>query len=142
MAEAVLACSHWRPIQESADFETSYAAMIDYMKANCGYAEVNATASEFTFEGLPANVPAGPAIFTLENAGDQVHEIVVTRLNDDVTLSADEINALPEDEVTTMGHRSPSRSPSPAPSAMALPISHRVATSPCATSSMARRLKC
>ena len=87
----------------SPEFEEPYAAMIDYMKANCGYAEVNATASEFEFEGLPSEVPAGPTIFTLENAGEQVHEIAVTRLNDDVTLTPDEIEALTEEEVMTIG---------------------------------------
>ena len=85
------------------EFAEAYAALIDYMKANCGYAEINATASEFQFEGLPSEVPAGPTIFTLENAGEQVHDIFVMRLNDDDTLSADEIEALPKDEVMTIG---------------------------------------
>ena len=55
------------------------------------------------FRGLPSEVPAGPAIFTLENAGEQVHDIFVMRLDDDVTLSASEIEALPKDEVMTIG---------------------------------------
>ena len=88
---------------DSPEFPAAYAEMIDYMKANCGYAEVNAVASEFTFEGLPSEVPAGPAIFTLENAGEQVHDIFVMRLDDDVTLSASQIEALPKDEVMTIG---------------------------------------
>ncbi len=55
----------------SPEFAEPYAVVIDYMKANCGYAEVNAVASEFTFEGLPSEVPAGPAIFTLENGANR-----------------------------------------------------------------------
>ena len=116
--------------------------LIDYMKANCGYAEINATASEFEFEGLPSEVPAGPAIFTLENAGEQVHDIFVFRLHDDVTLTVDEIKALPEEEARRSGLRSPSRSPSPAASATASAISHRVDMSSVASSSMVRRRRC
>jgi hypothetical protein len=85
------------------EFAEAYAALIDYMKANCGYAEVNVTASEFQFEGFPSEVPAGPTILALENAGEQVHDIFVMRLSDDFALSTDEIEALDKDEVMTIG---------------------------------------
>ena len=84
------------------EFEASYAEVIDYMKANCGYAEVDAIASEYEFEGVPTEIPAGGTIFSLENAGDQVHEIAVMRINDDVTMSLDELLALPEEEAMSM----------------------------------------
>jgi len=84
------------------EFEAAYAEVIDYMKANCGYAQAEATASEYEFEGLPTEIPAGGTIFSLENAGDQVHEIAVMRINDDVTMSLDELLALPEEEATSM----------------------------------------
>ncbi len=87
---------------DSPEFAEAYAALIDYLKANCGYAEVNVTASEYEFEGVPAELPAGPAIISLENAGDQVHEFFAMRINDDVTLSVDELLALPEEESETM----------------------------------------
>ena len=51
---------------------------------------------------MPAEIPAGPVIFSLENVGDQVHELMVMRINDDVTLSVEEILALPEEESQTM----------------------------------------
>jgi hypothetical protein len=88
---------------DSPEFAEAYGAMIDYMKANCGFAEVDVVASEFTFEGVPSEIPAGPAIISLENAGEQVHEFAVMRLNDDVTLTAEEIQALPQEEVETIG---------------------------------------
>jgi hypothetical protein len=84
------------------EFEAAYAEVIEYMKANCGYAEVDAVASEYQFEGLPAEIPAGGAIFSLENAGEQVHELAVMRINDDVTLTVEELLALPQEEAMSM----------------------------------------
>jgi hypothetical protein len=96
MAETVGAALAAEP--GSPEFGEPYAAIIDYMKANCGFAEVHAIASEYEFEGIPAEIPAGPAIISLENAGEQMHEIAIMRINDDVTLSIEELLALPEEE--------------------------------------------
>ncbi len=72
------------------------------MRANCGYAELNITASEYTFGGLPPDVAAGPTIVSMANIGEEVHEIVIFRINDDVTLTAEELFALPEEEAEGM----------------------------------------
>ena len=69
------------------------------MKANCGYAELDVVASEYHFEGLPSELPAGPTIITLDNVGEQVHEIYIGRINDDVTLTVEELAELPEDQL-------------------------------------------
>jgi hypothetical protein len=100
MAETVGAALAAEP--GSPEFEEPFAAVIDYMKANCGFAEVDVVASEYTFEGVPRELPAGPAIISLENAGEQVHEFAVNRINDDVTLTVEELLALPEEESATM----------------------------------------
>jgi len=83
-------------------FDEPYAAMIDYMRANCGYAELNITASEYAFGGLPPDVAAGPTIVSMANIGEELHEIAIFRINDDVTLTAEELMALPEEEAFSM----------------------------------------
>jgi hypothetical protein len=88
--------------QESPEFAEAYAGLIEWMKANCGYAELDISASEFAFEGVPAEMPAGGTIISLENVGEQVHEFIVMRVNDDVTLSLEELLALPEEESEAM----------------------------------------
>jgi hypothetical protein len=80
------------------EFEQAYAEMIDFMRANCGFNEIDVTGQEYAFEGLPAEVPAGGTIFNFENVGDEVHEIAIFRINDDVTETVDELLALPEEE--------------------------------------------
>ena len=81
------------------EFDEAYTAVIDYMKANCGYAELDVVASEYHFDGLPSELPAGPTIITLDNVGEQVHEIYIGRVNDDVTLTVEELAELPEDQL-------------------------------------------
>jgi hypothetical protein len=83
-------------------FDEPYAAMIDYVKANCGFAELNVALSEYAFGGIPEEVPAGPTVLTAEAVGEEVHEMIIVRINDDVTLSLDELLALPEEESNAM----------------------------------------
>ena len=87
---------------ESPEFAEAYGAMIDYMKANCGFAELGVVASDYAFGGVPAELSAGPIIVTLENIGQELHVFEVARINDDVELTTEELLALPEDEVFTM----------------------------------------
>ena len=53
---------------------------------------------EYAFTGLPTSVPAGTTL-TFTNDGAEVHELVVTRLADDVTESFEELMALNESGV-------------------------------------------
>lgn len=79
-------------------FDEPYAQVIEYMRGNCGYAELNLVASDYEFGGLSPEVTAGPTIISMENIGEEVHEIALFRFNDDVTMTAEELLALPEEE--------------------------------------------
>jgi hypothetical protein len=96
LVEAVIANAEGGPFDPA--FAEAYAGLIDYVRANCGFAEVGIAASEYAFGGFPAELAAGPTIFTFENIGEEVHEMILMRINDDVTLSVDEILQLPEEE--------------------------------------------
>jgi hypothetical protein len=69
-----------------------------YDLENCGWASQEVTAAEYTFEGIPDTIDAGPTSFDMTDRGVEVHELVVLRKNDGVTESADEILALPQAE--------------------------------------------
>jgi hypothetical protein len=99
LVEAVLANAE---NQESPEFAEAYSALIEYMKANCGFAELGVAASDYAFGGVPTELPAGPIIVSIENIGQELHVFEVARINDDVTLSTEELFALPEEEVFTM----------------------------------------
>ena len=60
---------------------------------------VDVTAVDFAFEGLPTEVEAGTTV-TLHNDSDgEVHELVAWRLPDGEERSAEELLALPEQEI-------------------------------------------
>jgi hypothetical protein len=82
----------------SPEFDEPYAEMIGYVKDNCGFGEMNVTAADYNYTGLEADYAAGPTVVTLTNEGEEVHEIALARINDDVTETAAEIVALPEEE--------------------------------------------
>ena len=87
---------------DSPEFAEAYSALIDYMKANCGFGELAVAAQDYSFGGIPEEVPAGPTIVTLENIGEEAHEFIVYRVNDDVTMPVEEIFALPQEEAEAM----------------------------------------
>ena len=69
-----------------------------FVAGSCGYDTIPVSAVEYAFVGLPATVPAGRTTFAFTNNGAEIHEMVVFRINDDVTETIDELLALPEDE--------------------------------------------
>ncbi len=69
-----------------------------FIADSCGYATFNVSAVEYAFEGLPSSMRAGRATFEFTNDGAEIHEMVVFRINDDVTETVDELLELPEEE--------------------------------------------
>lgn len=70
----------------------------EWMAGNCGWTDVEATATEYKFSGLPETVDAGNAVVALTNDGKEVHEMSLARINDGVTESVEELVNLPEEE--------------------------------------------
>lgn len=64
--------------------------------------EILVTATDYKFGGLPTSAPVGSK-FTLQNASTkEVHEMVVTRIPDEVTQSVGELLAMPEEELDAL----------------------------------------
>ncbi len=79
------------------------AAIDKYMLSNCGYGELKGSAIDFEYDGLPSTLKSGPNAITLRNDGKEMHEIVLFRINDDVTLPWEEIIELPEEQAMSKG---------------------------------------
>lgn len=73
----------------------------EYDLDTCGWSSHEVTATEYAFADLPAELPAETTSFELSNDGEQVHELILVRKNDGVTDSAQDLLALPEEEVFT-----------------------------------------
>jgi hypothetical protein len=83
---------------ESPEVDAAGTADHEYALANCGWEQVDVTAVNYAFEGLPDELEAGVASFELANEGTELHEFVLVRKNDDTTESFEELLALPQDE--------------------------------------------
>lgn len=95
---AVQAAVDGEQVDEEAVFGL-YGELAAATHTGCGYENVDVTAVNYAFEGLPESVPAGTTSFSLANDANEDHEIVVVRRNDGETRSVDELLALPEAEV-------------------------------------------
>jgi hypothetical protein len=73
------------------DFVALDKTIDDYLVDHCGYNKIAATAKDYEYSGLPSESPAGLTALTLTNEGEEFHEMVVARINDDVDESVDEI---------------------------------------------------
>ena len=73
----------------------------EYMYENCDYPQVDVTAKEYEFDGIPDNVDAGGVSIKFTNGGEENHEFALVRINDGVTETIDELLALPEEQALT-----------------------------------------
>jgi hypothetical protein len=78
---------------ESFDFTPVHT----YDLENCGWESSEVTAKDFAFEGLPAEIPAGPHSFEITNSGAELHVMVILAKAEGVTESWDEIMAADEE---------------------------------------------
>ena len=69
-----------------------------FVADSCGYDTIDVSAVEYAFENLPSTLPAGRTAFAFTNEGEEIHEMVLFRINDDVTETIEELLALPEEE--------------------------------------------
>jgi len=82
------------------EFEAAYTAAGDFQIETCAFQEVTGSAIDYGFQDLPTEIEAGPTVIRLDNSGSatEFHEIVMLRVNDDVTETTEELLALPEEE--------------------------------------------
>jgi hypothetical protein len=85
---------------ETPEFSAAQGEVYPALGDTCDLPTVTATAVDYTYEGIPETVDAGLTVFVIDNqsAAGEAHEMGLVRLNDDVTLSAEELLALPEEE--------------------------------------------
>ena len=89
-------------IFESPEVEEASDTTHAFDLENCGWASSPVEASEYAFSNVSPSYDAGIVSFDLSNVGEEVHEMVFFRKNDDVTQSFDEILALGEEEAQSL----------------------------------------
>jgi hypothetical protein len=89
-------------IFEQPEYTEADDAIDEYMLAECGYEQLEATGVDYEYEGIPDSVQGGVVAITFTNDGDEMHEIGLARVNDDVTMPIEELLALPEEQIFSM----------------------------------------
>jgi hypothetical protein len=83
--------------------DPAFAENIDpidqYVLAECGFEQVDVSATEYKFEGVPATVPAGTVAVNLTNDGTEAHEMIMFKRADGEDRTIDELLALPEEQM-------------------------------------------
>jgi hypothetical protein len=88
---------------EDPAFGENIAPIDEFALAECGFDEVDVTAVDYRFEGLPETVDAGTVGFKLTNQGAEPHVLILYRFNDGDTTALTDLLALPEDQMAQHG---------------------------------------
>lgn len=82
----------------SESFAAARAEAHEFDRVSCDWNQADVVATEYTFDGIPAEGPSGLTSLDFANEGDEVHELLIVRRKDGVTDSYDEILEMPEEE--------------------------------------------
>lgn len=88
---------------EDPEFAEAGSAADTWIFENCEFATTaEIVATDYRYEGLAAEYPAGRTGFSVVNNGAEAHELAIIRKNDGVELTLDELLELPESESASM----------------------------------------
>ena len=79
------------------DFATNEEEVDQWVADNCGFEEIDISAVDYAFEGVPETIPAGIVTFNFSNDGEEVHEMLMVRYKDE-SLTIDDLMKLSDKE--------------------------------------------
>jgi hypothetical protein len=80
------------------EFITSSMAVGRYAAENCADDQIEVTAINYEYEGIPETLTAGEYGWLLDNEADEWHEIILVKRAEGATQSFEELLELPEEE--------------------------------------------
>jgi hypothetical protein len=84
-------------VTSDPDYRVADERVDVFVAGSCGSDTIEVSGVEYAFENLPTSLAAGRTSFVFTNHGEEIHEMVVFRFDDDVTETIDEILALEDD---------------------------------------------
>jgi hypothetical protein len=82
----------------SDDMQAADRDIDQYMLEKCGYGRLAITATDDAYRGIPATIGSGAVGLTLENQGREAHQVLLVRIDDDVTEPFSALLDLPPDQ--------------------------------------------
>jgi hypothetical protein len=80
------------------DVQDANVAVNEYLVEECDFNELDITAVDYAFEDVPETLGTGATAVFLRNEGQEFHEAVLFRIDDDETRPIEELLELPEEE--------------------------------------------
>jgi hypothetical protein len=80
------------------DYVAAQTKVYGQLADTCGLASLDAVAVDYSYQGIPATLPAGTTVVTLDNqsAAGEFHELTIARINDGVTDTPEQILGMSE----------------------------------------------
>lgn len=86
---------------ESQEFVDDAAVVDTFIVDECGFHNLDITAVDYAYEADFEGLEPGMTAISFSNGGTEIHEMLLARINDDTTESAQELLELPEEEAMT-----------------------------------------
>lgn len=74
---------------ESEEFSQNEEEVDQWVADNCGFEQIDVTAVDYAFQGVPETIPAGTVMFAFSNEGKEMHEMLTVRYKDPSTTIED-----------------------------------------------------
>jgi len=72
---------------EDPEFAAAQGDVAVWVDEECGFTSVSVKSVDYSFEGLPSSISAGPVSFLNENTGEEPHVAVVMKVPENLDLS-------------------------------------------------------
>ena len=84
----------------SPDYVAAQTKVYGQLADTCGLASLDTVAIDYSYQGIPATLPAGTTVVTIDNQSPagEFHEVTIARINDGVTDSVEAILGMSEDD--------------------------------------------
>jgi len=82
----------------SPDLQTADRNIDQYMLGECGYPQLQITATDTAYQGIPATISSGAVGITLDNQGREAHQALIVHINDGVTEPFTTLLTLPPEQ--------------------------------------------
>jgi hypothetical protein len=102
MAEAAQSAEGEEEGPPDPEFFEASTEVGGFLADNCEFTNVDVTAKNYAFEGIPESLESGPALFRLTNEGTEYHEMTLFKINEGEERPINELLALPEEEAQAL----------------------------------------
>lgn len=82
---------------DSEEYQSAELAVDSYIVDNCDIESHQVEGFDYGYNNVPDTAQAGPVAFVFDNTGDELHEMVLFKINDE-SISVEQLLEMPEDE--------------------------------------------